>query len=91
MAAHCSADAMSRFGVKWSSTRTTLLLSKTFPAVRRPNSFIASGAVMSFASTRSTSISMNAPGFRLPRSRCPASICLVPLMSTPPPGASGAC
>ena len=50
----CSADLMSLFGVKWSGTRAIFAGSKTLSNPAFSNSSIASGAVMSLPSARST-------------------------------------
>ena len=59
----CCADFISLFGTKWSGTKTTLSLSKTFFTPILLNSFIATGPVISLARVISTFAVINCPAF----------------------------
>ena len=71
---HCSALLMSLLGTKWSMTRATLFLSKTLLRSAFLSSRIATGPVMSLASTRSMSASMSWPGTTSSTPACAARI-----------------
>ena len=74
MQAHCVAALMSLFGVKWSGTRAIFPRSNTVSRPNFGNSPMATGAVMSLPSTRSSRAITSSPAWTSLRPACAAII-----------------
>ena len=80
MQAHCVAALMSLFGAKWSGTSAIFVRSNTFSRPNCGNAPMATGAVMSLPSTRSSVAMISSPAWTALFPACAARIFWVIVM-----------